>query len=275
MLRVSRGLRFSSTAMKRKADTAMNVVGGEAVTVPLFINNKLVPSAATEWVPVRCPATQVVLARTPISTRADMESAVDAARAAFPAWSRTSVSNRARVMLKLQALVRERSDDLARLISSEHGKTFEDAKGDVFRGLEIVEHACSVPSLMMGETLAGVGTDVDTHSYRVPLGVCAGIVSAGPSKPRPTSHTPAIRVRRPTPPTHPPSAHPRPNRQAPFNFPAMIPLWMFPLAVTTGNTYVLKPSERVPLTTMLLAELTKEAGLPDGVLNIIHGTLAG
>jgi len=137
-------------------------------------------------------------------------------------------------MLKLQALIREHTQELAELLSSEHGKTVDDAKGDIFRGLEVVEHACSVPSLQMGETMQNVATGVDCHSYRVPLGVCAGI--------------------------------------APFNFPAMIPLWMFPMAVVTGNTFVLKPSERVPLTAMYLAELTRRAGLPDGVLNIIHGT---
>jgi len=131
-------------------------------------------------------------------------------------------------------LIREHEDELAALLSAEHGKTIEDAKGDIFRGLEVVEHACSITSLQMGETVPGVAGSTDVHSYRLPLGVCAGI--------------------------------------APFNFPAMIPLWMFPMGVVTGNTYVLKPSERVPLTAMRLAALAQEAGLPDGVLNIIHGT---
>jgi len=171
---------------------------------------------------------------TPIATAAEMQSAVDAASDAFKTWSATSVSKRARVMLRLQALIRQHEDELANLISAEHGKTIDDARGDLFRGLEVVEHACSITSLQMGETVASVATDTDVHSYRIPLGVCAGIT--------------------------------------PFNFPAMIPLWMFPMGVVTGNTYVLKPSERVPLTTMRLAELAMEAGLPDGVLNIIHGT---
>jgi len=202
--------------------------------VPLFLNNQLVDSSSSETVPVLCPATQRVLAYTPIATFAEMEAAVEAARAAFPKWSATSVSNRARVFFKLQALIREHTQQLAELISAEHGKAIDDAKGDIFRGLEVVEHACSATSLLMGETVPNVSTGVDTHSYRLPLGVCAGI--------------------------------------APFNFPAMIPLWMFPMAVVCGNTFVLKPSERVPLTTMLIAELSREAGLPDGVLNVIHGT---
>jgi len=206
-----------------------------APRVPLLINGRLVDSESTDpGVPVRCPATQKLLATTPIATAAEMKAAVDAAKAAFPKWAATSVSNRARVMFKLQALIREHEDELAALLSAEHGKTIEDAKGDIFRGLEVVEHACSITSLQMGETVPGVAGSTDVHSYRLPLGVCAGI--------------------------------------APFNFPAMIPLWMFPMGVVTGNTYVLKPSERVPLTAMRLAALAQEAGLPDGVLNIIHGT---
>lgn len=200
---LARGARCFSTA------SAASALRTEALAVPLFINNKLVPSMATESIPVRCPATQDILAHTPIATASEMQAAVEAARAAFPKWSQTSVSNRARVMLKLQALIRERTDDLARLISDEHGKTLDDAKGDVFRGLEVVEYACSVPSLMMGETVPNVATDVDTHSYRVPLGVCAGI--------------------------------------APFNFPAMIPLWMFPLAVRRHPwTFLSAPTARAP-----------------------------
>jgi len=130
-----RGLRRFSTGLP---------LGGEAAAVPLFINNKMVLSKSTQSVPVRCPATQTILAHTPLATQAEMQAAVDAARAAYPKWSRTSVSNRARVMLKLQALIRERTDDLAALISAEHGKTIDDAKGDIFRGLEVVEHACAI-----------------------------------------------------------------------------------------------------------------------------------
>mmetsp|Transcript_38055 Transcript_38055/g.81041 ORF Transcript_38055/g.81041 Transcript_38055/m.81041 type:complete len:535 (-) Transcript_38055:195-1799(-) len=222
-------------AVTRKLSSASSPLVHESPErVPLFLNNQLIHSSSTESVPVQCPATQRVLAYTPIATPSEMEAAVAAARAAFPAWSGTSISNRARVFFKLQALIREHTQELAELISAEHGKTVDDAKGDIFRGLEVVEHACSATSLQMGETVPNVATGVDTHSYRLPLGVCAGI--------------------------------------APYNFPAMIPLWMFPMAIVCGNTYVLKPSERVPLTTMMLAELAREAGLPDGVLNIIHGT---
>merc|ERR1719231_2128973 len=202
-------------------------------TVPLLINGNFVPSTSEKSVPVHNPATQELLAHTPIATAAEMKAAVAAAAAAFPAWSGTSVSNRARVMFKYQALIREHEDELAALLSAEHGKTIDDAKGDIFRGLEVVEHACSITSLQMGETVPGVATSTDVTSYREPLGVCAGI--------------------------------------APFNFPAMVPLWMFPMALATGNTYVMKPSERVPLTTIRLAELLQEAGVPDGVMNIIHG----
>lgn len=202
--------------------------------MPLLINGDFKASAGTQLTAVNCPASQRLLAETPQATQAEMEAAVEAASAALPGWRATSVSNRARVMFKLQALIREHEDELAQLLSSEHGKTIEDAKGDIFRGLEVVEHACSITTLQMGETVPGVAGATDVTSYREPLGVCAGI--------------------------------------APFNFPAMIPLWMFPMAVVCGNTYVLKPSERVPLTAMRLAELAQEAGLPPGVLNIIHGT---
>jgi len=223
-----------SSPLTRWLSTAASTDTAAAQKVPLLINGEFVESTGGVAMPVRCPATQRLLAEVPQATHAEMESAVAAAAAAFPAWAATSVSNRARVMFKYQALIREHEDELASILSLEHGKTIDDAKGDIFRGLEVVEHACSITSLQMGETVPGVATSTDVTSFRVPLGVCAGI--------------------------------------APFNFPAMIPLWMFPMAVVTGNTYVLKPSERVPLTTMRLAALASEAGLPDGVLNIIHGT---
>ena len=162
-----------------------------------------------------------------------MEAATAAAKEAFSTWKEVSVPNRARVMLKFQALIRDNMDDLAASITTEQGKTLADAAGDVFRGLEVVEHCCSMPTLTMGETSENLSTNVDTYSLRQPLGVCAGI--------------------------------------APFNFPAMIPLWMFPVATTCGNTYVMKPSEKDPGATMMLAKLAQEAGLPDGVLNVIHG----
>jgi len=158
---------------------------------------------------------------------------VAAASAAYPAWRETPIQSRVRVYLKYQQLVRENMDDVARLITLEQGKTMADARGDVFRGLEVVEHACSAATLTMGETAENLAANVDSYSYRVPLGVAAGIT--------------------------------------PFNFPAMIPLWMFPLATACGNTYVLKPSERDPGATMRLIELAEEAGVPPGVVNVIHG----
>ena len=163
---VRRSARLFSTAAA--AETAA------APSVPLLINGKFVKSVSTApGVPVRNPATQELLATTPIATAGEMRAAVDAAKAAFPAWAATSVSNRARVMFKLQALIRQHEDELAAILSSEHGKTIDDAKGDIFRGLEVVEHACSATSLQMGETTAGVAGSTDVHSYRLPLGVCA------------------------------------------------------------------------------------------------------
>jgi malonate-semialdehyde dehydrogenase (acetylating)/methylmalonate-semialdehyde dehydrogenase len=138
-----------------------------------------------------------------------------------------------RIMLKLQALIREHSKRIAVVLSAEQGKTIADAEGDIFRGLEVVEHACSIGTLQMGEFAENVAGGVDTYTLRQPIGVCAGIT--------------------------------------PFNFPAMIPLWMFPMAIACGNTFVLKPSEQDPLSTMLLVELAMEAGVPAGVLNVVHG----
>jgi malonate-semialdehyde dehydrogenase (acetylating)/methylmalonate-semialdehyde dehydrogenase len=198
-----------------------------------YINGRWVPSACTNPIDVVCPLTQKVLAKVPQTTEAEFNAAVQAAKDAFPGWAATPISQRVRCMLKYQALLKEHSGELAKAVSVEHGKTHADAAGDVFRGYEVVEHACSFGSLAMGETVQNVATGVDIQSYRVPLGVCAGI--------------------------------------APFNFPAMVPLWMYPLAITLGNTYVLKPSEKVPGTAVMLVDLLKESGVPDGVLNVVHG----
>ncbi|VAH52235.1 unnamed protein product [Triticum turgidum subsp. durum] len=179
-------------------------------------------------------ATQEVVSRIPLTTADEFSAAVDAARTAFPGWRNTPVTARQRIMFKYQELIRANMDKLAENITTEQGKTLKDAWGDVFRGLEVVEHACGMGSLQMGEYVSNVSHGIDTFSIREPLGVCAGI--------------------------------------CPFNFPAMIPLWMFPIAVTCGNTFVLKPSEKDPGAAMMLAELAMEAGLPKGVLNIVHGT---
>jgi malonate-semialdehyde dehydrogenase (acetylating)/methylmalonate-semialdehyde dehydrogenase len=203
-------------------------------TLPLFIDGKFIQSTSKETLPVMDPATNKPLCRVPMATQAEMKHATEAAQKAFETWRYVSVSNRMRVALKYQALIREHIDDLARLVTMENGKTLQDAHGDVFRGLEVVEHCAAVPTIMMGETAGNLAKNLDTYSYREPLGVTAGI--------------------------------------CPFNFPAMIPLWMFPLSATCGNTTIVKPSERVPITTMRLAELAIQAGYPAGVVNVIHGS---
>ncbi|CAI5711815.1 unnamed protein product [Peronospora effusa] len=201
--------------------------------VPLFINGKFIQSKTDKWIDVRNPATNDVICQVPEATQDEMRQATEAAARAYKTWKEVGVQHRQRVMLKLQHLIRQHTEELALSITTEQGKTLADARGDVFRGLEVVEFTCGAATLMMGETAENLATSLDTYSYKQPLGVCAGI--------------------------------------CPFNFPAMIPLWMFPTGTVTGNTYVLKPSEKDPGATMILARLAQEAGLPDGVLNIIHG----
>ncbi len=209
------------------------VVAEQAPTVKMLLDGRFVESQTSEWRDVVNPATQEVLAQVPFATEAEIEAAVASAKAAFMTWKNTPIAARARIMLKLQALVRENMSRIAQTLSAEQGKTLADAEGDVFRGLEVVEHACSIGSLQLGEFAENVAGGVDTYTLRQPIGVCAGIT--------------------------------------PFNFPAMIPLWMFPMAIVCGNTFVLKPSEQDPITPMLLAELALQAGVPPGVLNIVHG----
>lgn len=202
-------------------------------TVKLLINGEFVESKTTQWRDVVNPATQEVLARVPFATPAEIDAAVASAKEAFKTWKKTPIGTRARIFLKLQQLIRENMGELAALLTAEQGKTLPDAEGDVFRGLEVVEHAASIGNLQLGELANNVANGVDTFTILQPLGVCAGIT--------------------------------------PFNFPAMIPLWMFPMAIATGNTFVLKPSEQDPMVTMRLCELALEAGIPAGVLNVIHG----
>ncbi|MDQ3201531.1 MAG: CoA-acylating methylmalonate-semialdehyde dehydrogenase [Pseudomonadota bacterium] len=201
--------------------------------VKLLINGEWVESQTTEWHDIVNPATQQVLAKVPFATAQEVDAAISAAHQAFQTWKLTPIGARMRIMLKLQALIREHSKRIAVVLSNEQGKTIADAEGDIFRGLEVVEHACSIGTLQMGEFAENVAGGVDTYTLRQPIGVCAGIT--------------------------------------PFNFPAMIPLWMFPMAIACGNTFVLKPSEQDPLSTMLLVELALEAGVPAGVLNVVHG----
>ncbi|MGE6688865.1 CoA-acylating methylmalonate-semialdehyde dehydrogenase [Stutzerimonas stutzeri] len=202
-------------------------------TVKLLIGGEFVESKTTQWREVVNPATQQVLARVPFATDKEMNAAVASAKQAFKTWRKTPIGTRARIFLKYQQLIRENIKELAAILTAEQGKTLPDAEGDVFRGLEVVEHAASIGNLQLGELANNVANGVDTYTLLQPLGVCAGIT--------------------------------------PFNFPAMIPLWMFPMAIATGNTFVLKPSEQDPLVTMRLVELALEAGVPPGVLNVIHG----
>ncbi len=204
-----------------------------APTVKLLIGGQIVESKTTQWRNVVNPATQEVLARVPFATPDEIDAAVASAHEAFKTWKKTPIGARGRIFLKLQQLIRENMGELAALLTAEQGKTLPDAEGDVFRGVEVVEHASAIGNLQLGELANNVAGGVDTYTLLQPLGVCAGIT--------------------------------------PFNFPAMIPLWMFPMAISTGNTFVLKPSEQDPMVTMRLCELALEAGIPPGVLNVVHG----
>jgi malonate-semialdehyde dehydrogenase (acetylating)/methylmalonate-semialdehyde dehydrogenase len=174
-----------------------------------------------------------VQARVGLGTAAELERAVEAARDAQPAWAATNPQRRARVMFRFKELIEARMDELAHILSSEHGKVIADARGDIQRGLEVIEYACGIPQALKGEYTLGAGPGIDVYSMRQPLGIGAGIT--------------------------------------PFNFPAMIPMWMFGMAIACGNAFVLKPSERDPTVPVKLAEIMKEAGLPDGILNVVHG----
>ncbi|WP_234191952.1 CoA-acylating methylmalonate-semialdehyde dehydrogenase [Pseudacidovorax sp. NFM-22] len=213
--------------------TATPTPASRVPTVKLLIGGEFVESRSTEWRDVVNPATQEVLARVPFATPDEVDAAVAAAQKAFKTWRKTAIGQRARIFLKLQQLIREHMGELAAILTAEQGKTLPDAEGDVFRGLEVVEHAAGIGNLQLGELANNVAGGVDTYTLLQPLGVCAGIT--------------------------------------PFNFPAMIPLWMFPMAIATGNTFVLKPSEQDPMVTMRLVELALEAGVPPGVLNVVHG----
>ncbi|MCF7696041.1 CoA-acylating methylmalonate-semialdehyde dehydrogenase [Mycetohabitans rhizoxinica] len=205
----------------------------EVTTVKLLIDGQFVESQSTEWRDIINPATQQVIGRVPFATDDEVKAAVAAAQRAFATWKHTSIGTRMRIMLKFQELIRLHMERIAHTLTAEQGKTLPDAQGDIFRGLEVVEHACSIGTLQLGEFAENVASGVDTYTLRQPIGVCAGIT--------------------------------------PFNFPAMIPLWMFPMAIVCGNTFVLKPSEQDPLSAMELVELALEAGVPAGVLNVVHG----
>ena len=199
----------------------------------LWIGGKRTPSRSSRSGDVFDPATGEVTRRAPFAGAEEVGLAVAAAKAAFPGWSETPPLRRARVLARFRDLLEAHRDELARLVTQEHGKTLPDAAGSVQRGIEVVEFVCGAPHLLKGERAEDVGRGIDCHSALQPLGVCAGIT--------------------------------------PFNFPAMVPLWMFPVAIACGNTFILKPSEKVPSTSLRMAELFQEAGLPDGVLNVITG----
>jgi len=202
------------------------------IPCPHFIGGQWIPAGAART-PVYNPSTGEVIAECPAGGAAEVGAAVAAAAAAFPAWSETPAVERARVFFRYRQLVEQNFDRLCQSVSREHGKTLAEARGSIFRGLENIEYACGIPSLLFGDTLENLARGVDCETLLQPLGVCAGIT--------------------------------------PFNFPAMVPLWMFPNALACGNTFVLKPSEKVPLTAVLLVELLEQAGLPKGVLNLVHG----
>jgi malonate-semialdehyde dehydrogenase (acetylating)/methylmalonate-semialdehyde dehydrogenase len=198
-----------------------------------FVNGKIFEGESKKTSDVYNPATGEVSAQVTLATKKDVDAVVDIAQQAFHSWSNTPPLQRARILFKFKELIEKNSDELTKIIVSEHGKVYDDAKGSLTRGLEVVEFACGIPHLLKGEFTENVGRDVDSWSIRQSLGVCAGIT--------------------------------------PFNFPAMVPMWMFPIAIACGNTFILKPSEKDPSCPLMLAQLLKEAGLPDGVFNVVNG----
>jgi len=198
-----------------------------------FIGGRWTPAHATELFDVHNPARGEVIGRTPLSTAADVDAAVTAAAKAFPAWRDTPVNARAQVLYKFKALLEQHFQELAQTVTTEHGKTLDEARGSVRRGIECVEVACGAPTLMQGSGLEDIAAGIDCHVVRQPIGVCAAI--------------------------------------APFNFPAMVPMWFLPFAIVTGNTFVLKPSEQVPLSQRTMIELLKQCDLPPGVVNLVNG----
>jgi len=198
-----------------------------------FIDGKIIKGSSKKTSKIFNPATGEQTADVNLASKEDVDLAVQKAKKAFVDWSRKPPAQRARIIFKFKELIEKNSDEITKLIVSEHGKVYEDAKGSLTRGLEVVEFACGIPHLLKGEFTENVGTDVDSWSIRQPLGVCAGIT--------------------------------------PFNFPAMVPMWMFPIAIACGNTFILKPSEKDPSCSIKLAHLFKEAGLPDGVFNVVNG----
>jgi malonate-semialdehyde dehydrogenase (acetylating)/methylmalonate-semialdehyde dehydrogenase len=198
-----------------------------------FIGGQHVKSVGSDMLQLIDPATGLAIDKVSLGDERDIQAAVQAAQAALPGWSATPPARRAAILFRFRDLIEKHADELANLITREHGKVLADARGSLQRGLEVVEFACGIPHLLKGEFLENVGTGVDSYSLRQPVGICAGIT--------------------------------------PFNFPAMVPMWMFPIAIACGNVFILKPSEKVPSCALRLAELLTEAGLPSGVLNVVNG----
>ena len=198
-----------------------------------FVDGKEFKGESKRLADVFNPATGEVQAKVNLASKSDVDAAIKVASQAFPEWADTPPITRARILFKFKELIEKNSDELTKLIVAEHGKVYDDARGSLTRGLEVVEFACGIPHLLKGEFTENVGRGVDSWSMRQPLGVCAGIT--------------------------------------PFNFPAMVPMWMFPVAIACGNTFILKPSEKDPSCSMMLADLLKQAGLPDGVFNVVNG----
>lgn len=198
-----------------------------------FIAGRWTAPAATESLPVMNPSRGEQIATVPLGGPADVDAAVEAAAKAFPAWAATPPTERVQVLFRLKAHLEAEFDDICAMVSREHGKTLSESRGDLRRGIEMIEFACGIPSLLMGDALQNIARGIDCHNDRVPLGVVAGI--------------------------------------CPFNFPAMVPLWMWPIAIACGNCFILKPSEKVPLTAIHIVKLLQKSGLPDGVLSIVQG----
>ncbi|OWR51377.1 probable methylmalonate-semialdehyde/malonate-semialdehyde dehydrogenase [acylating], mitochondrial [Danaus plexippus] len=205
-----------------------------APSTKLYIDGQYVESKTSNWIELTNPATNEVIGRVPEATQEELNLALEAAKKAYKSWSQSTVLTRQQLMLKFARLLRENQSKLAAKITEEQGKTIADAEGDVLRGIQSVEHCCSITSLQLGDCIQNIAKDMDTHSYKVPLGVTAGVAA--------------------------------------FNFPVMIPLWMFPPALVTGNTCIIKPSEQDPGATLMMMELLQEAGAPAGVVNVVHGT---
>ncbi|WP_412674967.1 CoA-acylating methylmalonate-semialdehyde dehydrogenase [Aneurinibacillus aneurinilyticus] len=211
----------------------MNMKQIEIALLKNCINGSWIEAQTDRFEEVINPATGEIIAKTPLSSREDVAQAVMAAENAFEQWKETTISERSKLMFKFHAILLEHQEELAELITKENGKTYHEAYAELLRGFESVEFACGLPTLMMGDNLSNVSKGIDTYMVRFPLGVVAGIT--------------------------------------PFNFPGMLPLWMFPLAIACGNTFVLKPSEKTPLSAIRVVELAQKAGIPNGVLNLVHG----